>query len=154
MCRCIALSRHPCLYRRAIPQPMPLPKVPIRVFCLSAHNFGKADITRRRRVTSLISDIPIRKIAPKSDFSCIYQKLVVPSNICLPTAFPRSYVRKMQPILQPLTLLIKNVRLLAYVHFLLYLCTAFSQGKQVQFLHSPAAVIRNPMFKILKVTDP
>ena len=57
---------------------MPLPKVPIGVFCLSAHNFGKADITRRRRVISLISDIPIRKIAPKSDFSCIYQKLVVP----------------------------------------------------------------------------
>ncbi len=34
-----------------------------------------------------------------------------------------------------------------------YLCTAFSKGKQVKFLHSPAAVIRNPMFNILKVTD-
>ena len=29
---------------------------------------------------------------------------------------------------------------------------AFSEGKQVRFLHSPAAVIRNPMFIILKVT--
>ena len=28
---------------------------------------------------------------------CIF---VVPSNICLPAAFPRSYVRIMQPILQ------------------------------------------------------
>ena len=35
----------------------------------------------------------------------------------------------------------------------MYLCTAFSEGKQVRVLHSPAAVIRNPMFKILKVTD-
>ena len=33
-----------------------------------------------------------------------------------------------------------------------YLCTAFSEGKQVRFLHSPAAVIRNPIFEILKVT--
>ena len=29
---------------------------------------------------------------------------------------------------------------------------AFSEGKQVRFLHSPAAVIRNPMFIISKVT--
>lgn len=112
MCRCDTLTCCPCPSSRAIPQPMPLPKVPIGVLCLSAHNFGKADITRRRRVTSLISDIPIRKIAPSKaiffDFSCIYQKLVVPSNICLPTAFPRSYVRIMQPILQPLTLLIRK----------------------------------------------
>ena len=49
--------------------------------------------------------------------------------------------------------LIKSVRFLAYVHFLLYLCIAFSEGKQVKVLHSPAAVIRNPMFNILKVTD-
>ena len=44
--------------------------------------------------------------------------------------------------------------LFAYIKNKLYLCTAFSQGKQVRILHSPAAVIRNPMFKILKVTDP
>ena len=78
MCWRTALSFCSCLYCRAIPQPMPLPKVPIGVFCLSAHNFGKADNTRRRRVTSLISDIPIRKIAQKSDFSCVYQKKAVP----------------------------------------------------------------------------
>ena len=35
----------------------------------------------------------------------------------------------------------------------MYLCTAFSEGKQVRVLHSPAAVIRNPMFNISKVTD-
>ena len=39
--------------------------------------------------------------------------------------------------------------LFAYIKNKQYLCTAFSQGKQVQFLHSPAAVIRNPMFKFL-----
>ena len=33
-------------------------------------------------------------------FTCVCAFFVVPSNICLPTAFPRSYVRIMQPILQ------------------------------------------------------
>ena len=33
-----------------------------------------------------------------------------------------------------------------------YLCIAFSKGKPVRFWHRPAAVIRNPMFIISKVT--
>ena len=36
----------------------------------------------------------------KTSFSCAYTFFFVPSNICLPAAFPRSYFRIMQPILQ------------------------------------------------------
>lgn len=64
MCRRGTLSRNSYTSGSAIPQPMPLPQVPIGVLCLSTRNLGKADITRRRRITSLMSDIPTKKIAP------------------------------------------------------------------------------------------
>ena len=36
MCRCGTLSRNSCTSGSAIPQPMPLPQVPVGVFCLSS----------------------------------------------------------------------------------------------------------------------
>ena len=51
-----------------------------------------------------------------------YKKLVVPSNICLPTAFPRSYVRIMQPILQILTIFIRKSASPLLYHFHPHYC--------------------------------
>ena len=52
---------------------------------------------------------------------CTYEKNVVSSNICLPTAFPRSYVRSMQPILQSARTIYKKIRLrlvvALYLHY-------------------------------------
>ena len=78
MCRCIALSRHPCLYRRAIPQPMPLPQVFVGVLSLSTLWYCPECIRVFPASTPYTLHLTPKKIAPKSDFSCIYQKLVVP----------------------------------------------------------------------------
>ena len=79
-------------------------------------------VLRGHRARSLCSRAHlVATFAKCSPYFSSLERFVVPSNICLPAAFPRSYVRKMQPILQLARTFLKNrLRLLnqSFTHHL------------------------------------
>ena len=76
MCRRGTLARNSCTSGYAIPQPMPLPQVPVGVLSLS----NVCLLSRIIFGYSLPLHLTLytKKIAPKCDFSCIYQKNTLP----------------------------------------------------------------------------
>ena len=78
MCRRGTLSRYSCASNRAIPQPMPLPQVPVGVFYLGNLCLLSRMHSGVPRLYTLHLTLYTQKIALQGDFSCISQKKAVP----------------------------------------------------------------------------